>query len=194
MRRLQASQNSSADTIDLLFKNSFETFEKFLFNLGLFPSALHFWIYKSMSEDSAHLACKFHIFSRCSEYIYGSQMSPPNALPRPLPCAPPEQGQLPPLSAQQTLFLLLPSQHRATPAGHGGASRPVLSHHLHREQRWLRSSTSSAMRGARDSDSLSWCQGPATRTNSPGYMYFQTNNFTEENTRNLAPARTHPVP
>lgn len=151
MRRLQASQKSSGDTVDLLFKNAIETSEKFLFfSLGLFPPPPYIFGFTKACQWMVHILHANSIYFADVWNAYGSQVPSSNALPGPLPCASPEQVEFPHLSAQQTLFLLLPSWHGVTPAGYTGASCPVLSHHLHREQRWLGSNTSSAMREARD--------------------------------------------
>lgn len=130
MRRLQASQNSSGDTVDLLLKNAFGTFGKLLFfSLGLFSLPPSIFGFTEGCQWIVHILHANSLYFPAVRNIYSSQMPPSNALPGPLSCASPEQGELSHLSAQQTLFSLLPSGLRATTAGHGRASWPVLSHH-----------------------------------------------------------------
>lgn len=130
-------------------KERFEEFLFFILGLGFFfvshpvlplpPPPRLFAIYKNTSVDGACLASKFHIiFQR-------SQIPPPNALPGPLPSAPPERERVPHLRARQTLFSPTPAMAQGC-WGHGlshppqqGMARPHRpgpSHRFCRERGW----------------------------------------------------------
>lgn len=74
MRRLQASQNSSGDTVDLLFKNAFEMFGKFpLLQLGVVPpTPLSIFGFTKVCQWIVHILHANSIYFPDVWNIYGS--------------------------------------------------------------------------------------------------------------------------